>query len=234
MRKTNSAARCACRQALSVGIFALLMISAGAVAARAQNPAPEPTPAESSTPANGVPLVSVPPDYEDFTGDFFLGVFSYMHVNPGHSFPESQFVGWDGQLTEWANPWFGLAIDTSGHYGKISYPFGPTGPHKVGADQVSAGAGPKLRLIRTKRYAGSVYGIMGMGRNHVDERDLGTGLQYNDQFKLAFTFGAMVDVRLSRRWAWKVQPDLYLSRIAHQTHPDFRFATGPVIRFGVP
>jgi opacity protein-like surface antigen len=240
IRKMTSVA--VCRLPLLACILAIVVVLAGTGAAFAQNPEPETVPPGKGEHHFPVPHVTQPPDWEEFLGEFYGGI-SYLHADPGHGFPQSNYYGWNGQITEWANPWFGMAIDAAGEYGKIENPFGPSAPGKVGADQVSAMAGPKFRLLRTKHVAGALFGFMGMGRAHVDERNLdnlatATGqavspLEFNDQFKLAFAAGGQADVRLTHRWAWRVQPCVYFSRIAQHTQTDFRISTGPVIRFGV-
>jgi hypothetical protein len=196
--------------------------------ATAQNPAPDSSAQPAAeTPAPHPYRVN---DYEDYQGEAFALV-SMAHANPGNGFPDARLYGWDCQATQWAEPWFGITVEASGFYGKVQNPFGVGGPSKVGTDQISTMAGPNIRPYRAKHFSVSFFGLMGTARGHVDQSELRTPLQYDDDMKLAFAFGSSVDYRLKRWIAWEIQPAAYLTRLAGQTETDFRISTGPVFRF---
>ncbi len=225
MRNVNAAKLCRCPRFIS-GFVVLIVVLIGLAAATAQNPMPN---AGAQAPSE-IPTPRIMNDYEDYQAEG-APLASLAHANPGHGFPDSRLYGWDAQVTQWAQPWFGITVEASGFYGKIHFPFGAGGPSKVGTDQISTMAGPNIRPIRRKYISTSFFGLMGTARNHVDQRELGTVLQHDDEMKLAFAFGVSADFRLKRWLAWEVQPAAYLTRLAGQTQPDFRLSTGPVFRF---
>lgn len=228
IRKTDSVEFRGWRGLVIAGALALIVILTGRGTAMAQNPAPEATEPAASEPSAKEPRILN--DYENYEGEVFALV-SMAHANPGHGFPDSRLYGWDCQATQWAQPWIGVTVEASGYYGKIHNPFGVGGPSKVGTDQISTMAGPNVRPVRRKYISASFFGLMGTARGHVDQLELGTPLQHDDEMKLAFAFGGSADIRLKRWIAWEIQPAAYLTRFDGQTQKDFRLSTGPVFRF---
>jgi hypothetical protein len=211
-----------------VSVLALIVMLTVAGSALAQT-----SPPETAAPADSHPLASrlhVMNDYENYVGEAFA-FGSMIHANPGNGFPDTRLYGWDCQATQWEQPWIGMTVEASGYYGKIHYPFGAGGPSKVGTDQISTMAGPNFRPIRRKLVSASFFGLIGTVRAHIDQRELGVTLQYDDDMKLGFAFGSSVDFRIRRWVGWGVQPAVYTTRFAGQTQKDFRLSTGPVFRF---
>ena len=172
-------------------------------------------------------------DYEQ-PAEVFAG-YSYLQLEPGAELEKAGLNGWNVALTGYANPWFGFSAEFGGNYGTTEAPsFADIS--RVDVEQWNYLFGPRIRIVRTPRFAVSALALFGASRGDADpDTFIVDGLPVRlsiKQTKVAAAFGAAFDLNITPRLAWRVQPDLFLTTFSGEKQENFRLTTGIVFRFG--
>lgn len=168
--------------------------------------------------------------------EFFAG-FSHLSFQPGEDLPDEGLTGWYGGVTGYVTPWLGFTAELSGHYGSVRLPPNAAAVAEVDVNQHGVLFGPQIRFLRTKRFAASVHGLVGISRGRpekgspsLDLVDFHLAVKQN---KLAAAAGVSVDLNITENIAWRIlQPDVYVTSFGGRQQNNFRLATGLVVRFG--
>ncbi|MGA3211198.1 MAG: hypothetical protein ABSD20_07800 [Terriglobales bacterium] len=168
--------------------------------------------------------------HEDYQAEVFGG-FSLLHAKPASGFSYYNLYGWNVSATEWANSWFGIMLDASAGYHKVSLP-GPDGKTVTNVDQYSFLAGPRFRLVPNKsRFDGTLQPMVGSGLGHAPLSTPG-GLENAYEARWAYQLGFAGDYNFTPRLAVTLRPGVYWTRFGSSTQTDWKLATGVVYRFG--
>ena len=183
------------------------------------------------------------PKFEVFGG--------YAYANTSRLFlaSRSNLNGWNASFTYNFNRWVGITGDASGYYGSSSFnllqavgaPCGTTPcpitfvPFRGTADMQSHTflAGPQVSWRNHSRATPFAHVLFGMGHLNLGEH----APPFIDSFHLgnnafAMAMGGGVDVKLTSRLAWRVQPDYLQTDFLHATQKNLRVSTGLVFKFG--
>lgn len=117
---------------------------------------------------------------------------------------------------------FGLVLDLSLHLG--SEP-------SVDLRELNLAAGPRFAFNRAGSAVFFVQALFGLRRDTASLPVLNITVSDSDN-RFGMAFGGGVDVRLSPRWALRLQGDYLYSKSEGQTVDGFRVSAGAVYRFG--
>lgn len=147
--------------------------------------------------------------------DLFFGP-SYLHVSG-----ESEYGG-ELALARYFKGSLGLVLDLSLHFGSSE-----------GTDlrELNLLAGPRFAFNRTGSASVFVQALFGLRRDTGSLSILDVTLSESDS-RFGMAFGGGVDVRLSPRWALRLQGDYLYSRSEGETVDGVRVSAGAVYRFG--
>ncbi len=166
-----------------------------------------------------------------------------LEVYGGYALQEENTVvdrrhGWVASQTAYIRPWIGIELELSGLYGDRPYlnPGGPSHGSALDDNLHSYLVGPRFRLIRRERLTLGAHSLIGLSQRRsnwifqVPETDqiVHTSWQTND---LGGAVGVSLDVHLSERFSWRIQPDWMIRKGAIPDH-FLRVSTGVVFRFG--
>jgi hypothetical protein len=174
------------------------------------------------------------------TGEIFGG-YTYAKINPEAPLPKQNSHGWVASAAGYPAKWFGASFDISAHFGDIPAPSGVTAP-PLHFKEYSYLAGPQFRFLNTERAQSSFRFLIGGSFGQVRTDSTTTGPQASalgaagyvgfDQTKFAMLAALPVDFTVSRLFALRVEPGLYLTDFNKSKQGNFRFSVGPVFRFG--
>lgn len=181
--------------------------------------------------------VTVAPAYNNHYDVF--GGFDYSHFNParGSQVHAINMFGFNGTLTDWVKPGFGLELTTRHVYGTIIPPINGYGIKNYTGSQHFYMVGAAARFLRTPKYdfgmhldLGAVYGVFDKGYPpNVQPIDLGI---FNTQPAFAAAIGAFSDYNIKPHWALRLYTD-WEPTFYGQTHQDeFAGSLGVVYKFG--
>ena len=192
-----------------------------------------------ATPPNSLPA-QARPRVEAFIG------YSHLRLETGF-----QGVTGDGAIagaTYYFTDRLGVSADWSGHwFDRFRFEsFAP--PPEIGptisesdSDTHHILVGPQFSVLQTKRFtinlraaagARRVYSSGSVQSPEAEQPELRERVEFSSStWRAASSFGGSLDTALTRRVAWRVQPEvLYWYENGNQT--DFRVSTGLVFRFG--
>lgn len=168
----------------------------------------------------------------------------------------SNMGGWEVAATYWLGWHWGLAgdarqyIGTSGVFPNTAGPGQPpyctpfsttcnnnrtiTGPRIM---QYYFMAGPEYRVFRRAKASGTFHALFGNAYGIFDAATLhGLNVQTIGLFATQWTFssaiGGTFDYNYSPRIAFRIQPDLLITRYGGTAEQNFGFSVGPIFRFG--
>lgn len=181
--------------------------------------------------------VTVAPAYNTHYDVF--GGYMYSHFNParGDQIRAINMYGFNGTLTDWIKPNFGLEFTTRHVFGTIIPPLNGYGIKNYSASQHFYMLGAASRFLRTPKYdfgmhldVGAAYGIFDKGYPpNVQPIDLGL---FNTQAAVAMAIGAFSDYNIKPHWALRVYTD-WQPTFYGKTHQDeFAGSLGLVYKFG--
>jgi opacity protein-like surface antigen len=144
--------------------------------------------------------------------------------------------GWEASLEGKVFPFIGIVADFSGHYGShestITCEAIPTPPCTPLVVNVHANLhaymfGPRASLS-VGRFTPFAEALLGAA--HVSESASSSSFSHSDT-SLATAIGGGTDYKLIPAVAWRFQADWLQTRVLSGTQSNFRFSTGPVLRF---
>ncbi len=147
--------------------------------------------------------------------DLFFGP-SYLNTD------EESLYGGAVALTRYLRGSFGVVLDASAHFGSLE-----------GADlsELNLSAGPRFAFNRAGSARFFVQALFGLRRDTASIKVLEVSISETDS-RFGMAFGGGVDVRLSPRWALRLQGDYLYSKSEGETVDGFRVSAGAVYRFG--
>lgn len=166
----------------------------------------------------------------DNTAEVFGG-FSFLRAKPNDTtLGDINMPGWNASLTGYLKSWFGVTADFSGNYRTESLSINNLSARDYQIHQYGYVFGPRLRLLRTKRITGSIALLGGVAHGSVKDKLTSLSVDSTDGAMVA---GSSIDININPHWAWRVQPNLYLTWFGSDTpQKNFRFSTGILYRFG--
>lgn len=177
-----------------------------------------------------------------------FGGYSYANTSRILSASRPNLNGWNAALTFNFNRWLGVTGDFGGYYRSSNFgfvqpvitpcatlpcpitllPFNGTIDTKIHTFLV----GPQVAWRNHSRITPFGHVLFGLGNENV-------GLNLPSPFALhlnsnafSMAMGGGVDVKLTSRLAWRVQPDYLQTDFLHATQKNLRVSTGLVFRFG--
>ena len=181
--------------------------------------------------------VTVAPAYNNHYDIF--GGYMYSHVNPGRGSQVRaiNMYGFNGTLTDWVKPGFGLELTTRNVYGTIIPPINGFGIKNYPASQHFFMVGVASRFLRRPGYTfgmhmdlGAVYGMFDKGYPAgVQPIDIGI---YNSQAAVAMAIGAFYDYNIKPHWAVRIYTDWEPSFYGKTHQDEFAGSMGLVYKFG--
>ncbi len=199
---------------------------------------------------------SGPDVYYNHRWDLYGG-FAYTNFLAGPALIQrSNMGGWEAGATYWLGWHWGLLADareyigTSGVYPNTAGPGQPpyctpfsttcnnnrtiTGPRIM---QYYFMAGPEYRMIRRAKASATVHATFGQAWGIFDAATLhGLDVQTIGLFATQWTFasaiGGTFDYNYSPRIAFRVQPELLMTRYGGTFQQNFGFSAGPIFRLG--
>lgn len=133
------------------------------------------------------------------------GGVSYFSLRPTAASERLNLPGWQSTVTDFRTNRLGFAADFGGNYGD--------------RDQHSFLEGPQIRLFKRGRIESSFRAFFETVRS-IGETAFGN------------SFGGGLDIRLTPRIAWRLQPGIFLTHDLGDLERNFRFSTGLVFRIG--
>ena len=168
------------------------------------------------------------------------GGYSQAKVDPFQVSNRSTLRGWNGSFGLNAASWLSLVVELGGNYGTVKLPVAvptpfpacpPFCPSSTDTFNVDTRMGtylfgvhvPYRKWDRFIPYASVLIGKATVN-GKVDSFE-----ESSSGFSMALGGGA--DIRLTKRWAWRVQADYLHTDFYKQVQDNYRFQTGIVLRF---
>ena len=170
-----------------------------------------------------------------------FGGYSYANASRTFGVDRPSLNGWNASFAGNANRWFGVVGDFSGYYGSTSISIAtplfcislPCPAPTVSFDTKvhTFLLGPQVSF-RAGRFTPFAHALFGLGHTsvHIDSPFSTVGTISNNAFAMAL--GGGVDINMTSRLAWRVQPDYLQTDFLHTTQKNFRISTGLVFKFG--
>ncbi len=149
--------------------------------------------------------------------------------------------GWVASHTTYVRPWIGVEVELSGLNSSYDPLPPPAQNHRAltGLDDnlQTYLVGPRFRLAR-ERFSLGAHTLIGLAQHrfqlpgyfHLEELPVAIPIGiWNNQF--GGVAGGSLDIHFSKRFSWRIQPDLLYQRQAGRD-TSFRLTTGVVFRFG--
>ena len=174
-----------------------------------------------------------------------LGGAAYSHFNPGyaHQVQATNLLGWQGAVTGWFSPLFGIEGSVRGVYGTYTLPAGVSAYPSITATTSPLSEylflfGPSFRLYQSPRYTAGAHLLGGGANGTFDSAFRGTGVQpfqvgvYNSQLTWAVAIGGWADYKVTPRFAVRFTGDYQPTHYAKQGQNEFFGSVGIVYKLG--
>jgi hypothetical protein len=169
----------------------------------------------------------------------FYGGFQYSHFNPSPaaSFPANNLLGWNGTVTAYFRPLWGIEGSFRGLYGTIDVPINQYGITSPKMSEHLFLFGPTFRLFRRENYAAGLHTSIGAAYGSFD-KDLPPGLSpnqidvYNNKLAFGAAVGGWADYNLSPRLSVRMIADWQPTRYGYKTQNEFAGSVGIVYKLG--
>lgn len=183
--------------------------------------------------------VTLAPQYNDRWEVY--GGAQYSHFNPGRgrSVAATNLLGWNGTLTTYVRPVWGIEASARGLYGDMTV---PPNPYNVPASPAMSEHlflfGPTFRIFREQNYAAGFHVLVGGAYGSFD-KDFPQGVTpnqvsiYNNKLAFGAAAGAWGDYNLNATWAVRVIADYQPTRYGYATQNEFAGSVGIVYKFGL-
>ncbi len=182
--------------------------------------------------------VTEAPEYNNRWDIFGGAQYSHFNPSPGRNIAANNLLGWNGTLTAYLRPLWGIEMGTRGLYGDMSV---PANPYNVPASpRMSENLflfGPTFRFIRRDNYAAGLHGLVGAAYGSFD-KDFPQGVQpntvgiYNNKLAFGAAVGAWGDYNLTTKLAVRVIADYMPTRYGYTQQNEFAGSVGIVYKFG--
>jgi hypothetical protein len=160
------------------------------------------------------------------SGNVFFG---YSYYNSKLEVDRASLNGWEGSLEGKVFPHVGIVADFSGHYGSQDFPAcvsngisGACGTIGASTHELNVMFGPRVSFSIGKW---TPFGQAMFGVAHITSNGFGS------DNSLATDLGGGLDYRIVKIVAWRFQLDYMHTNLYSVGQNNFRFSTGPVLRF---
>ncbi|GEM_PF-363809 len=168
------------------------------------------------------------------------GGYSQAKVDPFQVSTRSTLRGWNGSFGLNAASWLSLVVELGGNYGTVKLPVAvptpfptcppfcpsPTDTFNVDTRMGTYLFGVHIPYRKWDRFI--PYASVLIGKATVNGK-VDSFEESSSGFSMALGGGA--DIRLTKRWAWRVQADYLHTDFYKQVQDNYRFQTGIVLRF---
>ena len=161
------------------------------------------------------------------SGNVFVG---YSYLNTDAAARRGSLNGWEGSLEGkfFPIPFLSVVADFSANYGTLNFtPPGVTCPTTGCPTSINSHVdnllfGPRVGFSVGK-WRPFAEGLVGFA--HINTNGLGSDTSFSSGV------GGGLDYKIIRLVAWRFEADYLHSQLFNKTENNFRFSTGPVIRF---
>lgn len=153
------------------------------------------------------------------------GGFNLTSATPQVGVPKATLDGFVVGVAPFATRWFGAAFELSKQYGTVGSSAGTYA--NASLHESSYLAGPQFRFLNRKNVDATFRALLGGVQGQVFQPG-----SMASQTRFAVMLGVGVDVGITRRVAFRVEPGLYRTSFSQQNQNNFRISFGPVIRLG--
>jgi hypothetical protein len=170
-----------------------------------------------------------------------FGGYMYTKANPEAPLPKQNMNGWMGGVTGYITHWFGASVEIAAGFGSAPAPSG-IGGTALNFKEYSYMAGPQFRFVNTKKVQTSAKWLLGGAFGQANLPSSASpdtvlalaqaGYLGFNQTKFAMLVAVPVDVSVTRLFGVRFEPGLYMTDFNKTKQSNFRFAVGPVFRFG--
>ena len=129
--------------------------------------------------------------------------------------------GWNASLAIGLTGPISLVADAAGHYGSSG------GIHN---SQLTLMGGPRVSFLRGDKYSPFVQALVGLLREKASVQVLGVTISESEN-RLGMLFGGGLDVKVSGRWALRLEGDYERSSKSGNSQSGFRANVGAAYRF---
>ncbi len=174
-----------------------------------------------------------------------LGGAAYAHFNPGFAtqVEATNLLGWEGGVTGWFSPLFGIEGTARGVYGNYTLPAAISSYPSITNTTSSLSEhlflfGPSFRLYQSQKYTAGFHVLVGGAYGSFDQGFQGSGIQpfqvgvYNNQLALGYALGGWADYKVYPHFAVRFTADYQPTRYGHQGQSEFFGAIGIVYKIG--
>ena len=174
-----------------------------------------------------------------------LGGAAYSHFNPGyaHQVQATNLLGWQGAVTGWFSPLFGIEGSIRGLYGNYTLPAEVSEFPSITATTSPLSEylflfGPSFRLYQSPHYTAGFHVLGGGANGTFDKAFQGTGVQpfqvgvYNTQLTWVVAVGGWADYKVTSRFALRFTADYQPTHYAKQGQNEFFGGVGIVYKLG--
>jgi hypothetical protein len=165
--------------------------------------------------------------------------YSHFNPSPGPNIAATNLLGWNGTITVFLHPQWGIEESTRGLYGNMSVPANAFNiPASPRMSENLFLFGPTFRIFRGQSYAAGMHALFGAAYGSFDN-DFPQGVQpntvdiYNNKLAFGSAVGAWIDRNLSSSLAVRVIADYQPTRYGFSMQSEFAGSVGIVYKFGV-
>jgi len=170
------------------------------------------------------------------------GGAEFSHFNPGTGHGDqikaNNLLGWNGSLTGWFRPLWGIEASARGLYGNMKVPPNTYGvPATAPMSEHLVLFGPNFRFIRKPHYTVGFHGLIGAAYGQFDS-GFPPGVMpqqvdiYNTKLAFGMAVGPWVDYNVTPRWSVRLITDWQPTHYGFSIQNEFAGSVGLVYKFG--
>ncbi len=153
------------------------------------------------------------------------GGFNFTSASPDPTIPKQNLNGFVFGVGPFATSWFGADFELSKQYGTVGSSAGPFS--NASLHETSYLAGPQFRFLNRKEFNATFRALLGGVQGQVFQPG-----SVASQTRFAVLLAVGVDVPITKRIAFRVEPGLFRTSFSQQNQNNFRISFGPVLRLG--
>jgi hypothetical protein len=163
--------------------------------------------------------------------------YSHFNPSPGRNVSAINLLGWNGSVTAYFRPVWGIESSVRGLYGTINIPQNQYGVTSSKMSEHLFLFGPTFRLYRRPNYAAALHVLIGGAYGSFDS-GFPSGVQpnlvgiYNNKLAFGSAVGASGDYNLTPRLAVRVVADWQETHYGYTLQNEFAGSVGIVYKLG--
>jgi Outer membrane protein beta-barrel domain len=152
--------------------------------------------------------------------------FNLTPATPDPLVPKANLSGFVFGVGAFANSWFGASFEASKQYGTVPSSSGSLFA-SASLHESSYMAGPQFRFLNREKVGATFRALLGGVQGQVFQPG-----SMESQTRFAVMLGVGVDVGITKRLGFRIEPGLYRTSFSQENQNNFRISFGPVFRFG--